>query len=329
MEYVLGVDGGNSKTIALLAGLDGRIVGAGRGGCGDIYRSIEGAFAAVDDAVQAARIQSMCKAKRFIVAGAFSMAGADWPEDFALLRNQMRRRGYGRKIVVVNDAIGAQRAGCENGFGVAIAAGTGAATGARSLDGKHIWHSSFWQQGGAASMLGGEALNALYRAELGIGPATSLTAPVLAHFKIATVNELLHRYTGRTCQRPGPADKLARIVLDAAHAGDEAACEIVEIEARRLASTAIAAAQKVGFAPTDKFPLALIGSVFRHDCKLLAKAVGRDFKERFPFAKTTYSDLEPSAGALMLALEKAGVTVDETVRANIRQTLPPRSFFAT
>ena len=43
MQYVLGVDGGNTKTIALVAALDGTILGAGRGGCGDIYNApIEG-----------------------------------------------------------------------------------------------------------------------------------------------------------------------------------------------------------------------------------------------------------------------------------------------
>ena len=39
MQYVLAVDGGNTKTIALVAALDGTILGAGRGGCGDIYNS--------------------------------------------------------------------------------------------------------------------------------------------------------------------------------------------------------------------------------------------------------------------------------------------------
>src|SRR2546426_11971918 len=39
MHYVLGVDGGNTKTIALVASLDGAILGAGRGGCGDIYNA--------------------------------------------------------------------------------------------------------------------------------------------------------------------------------------------------------------------------------------------------------------------------------------------------
>ena len=43
MQYVLGVDGGNTKTIAIVAALDGTILGTGRGGCGDIYNaSIDG-----------------------------------------------------------------------------------------------------------------------------------------------------------------------------------------------------------------------------------------------------------------------------------------------
>src|SRR5438445_523942 len=42
MPYVLGVDGGNTKTVALIASLDGTILGAGRGGCGDIYNASAG-----------------------------------------------------------------------------------------------------------------------------------------------------------------------------------------------------------------------------------------------------------------------------------------------
>src|SRR5256884_3691789 len=42
MQCVLGVDGGNSKTIAIVAALDGTILGAGRGGCGDIYNARPG-----------------------------------------------------------------------------------------------------------------------------------------------------------------------------------------------------------------------------------------------------------------------------------------------
>ena len=37
MDLVLGVDGGNTKTLALIVRGDGAILGAGRAGCGDIY----------------------------------------------------------------------------------------------------------------------------------------------------------------------------------------------------------------------------------------------------------------------------------------------------
>src|SRR5688572_31888082 len=93
MNFVLGVDGGNTKTLALVAREDGLILGTGRAGCGDIYgaESPVAAIAeierAVDTALQEAGIQvtqlSTC---------AFSLAGADWPEDFRLLEDAMRDR---------------------------------------------------------------------------------------------------------------------------------------------------------------------------------------------------------------------------------------------
>lgn len=41
MQCVLAVDEGNTNTIALVAALDGTILGAGRG-CGDIYNADAG-----------------------------------------------------------------------------------------------------------------------------------------------------------------------------------------------------------------------------------------------------------------------------------------------
>ena len=37
--YVLGLDAGNTKTIALIARADGQVVGSGRAGCGDLYNN--------------------------------------------------------------------------------------------------------------------------------------------------------------------------------------------------------------------------------------------------------------------------------------------------
>jgi len=87
MHYVLGVDGGNTKTIALVASLDGAILGAGRGGCGDIYNaptstewrdSTSAAIANVEYAVTSALDAAHIRPSD-LVTSVFSMAGADWP----------------------------------------------------------------------------------------------------------------------------------------------------------------------------------------------------------------------------------------------------------
>src|SRR5579859_948722 len=187
MQYVLAVDGGNTKTIAFVASLDGRILGTGRGGCGDIYNTPAGtewpdsASAAVanieytvTNALDAAGIQPSD-----LVSSVFNMAGADWPEDIAYLQAAMEERGYGCTISVQNDAMGVLHAGSSDDIGVSVICGTGAATGARAPDGR-IWHSSFWQdQAQGSTHLAQYALDAVYRSALGIEPPTSLTARFL------------------------------------------------------------------------------------------------------------------------------------------------------
>ncbi|HMO60320.1 MAG TPA: BadF/BadG/BcrA/BcrD ATPase family protein, partial [Roseiflexaceae bacterium] len=214
MDLILGVDGGNTKTLALVVRCDGTIVGAGRAGCGDIYGAVSpaAAIAEIEQAVEEALAAAGVVAAD-LVAGAFSLAGADWPEDFALLEAAMRRAGYGRTITVVNDAIGALYAGSPDGTGVAVACGTGAAIGARNAAGQ-IWHSSFWQEPQGAGELSSRALRAVYRAELGIDPPTMLTALILAAFAATSVEAVLHQLTARDMARPEVRRQLVRPLID-------------------------------------------------------------------------------------------------------------------
>src|SRR5689334_11462210 len=128
MTHVVGLDGGNTKTVALVARLDGVIVGSGRGGCGDIYGagSAKAAMAQVDAALFSAIKQAGHGVHlNQVAATCASMAGADWPEDIELIRRELDARGLRRNLGVYNDAIGALRAGTPDGFGVAVACGTG------------------------------------------------------------------------------------------------------------------------------------------------------------------------------------------------------------
>ena len=327
MSHVLGVDAGNTKTVALVARLDGTIVGSGRAGCGDIYGAVSEAAAltAVTSAVHAALGTAQVDHAR-LVAGAFNMAGADWPEDFDFIHAAMLERGFGQIVTVVNDAVGALWAGSPDRTGVAVVCGTGVGISARSAD-DHVWHTSFWQEPHGASQLGEKALRAVYRAELGIDPPTSLTARVLSYLGCASVEEVLHLFTARPRAAP-PTGPLARVLLDEANHGDAAAYHIVLSHGAMLGDYANAAARKVGIAG-EPFTLVLSGGVLRHPSRLLADALIAQVRVASPGARPIFSRFEPVTGALFMALEAAGVQIDQTVTDRLSTTLPPAAFFAT
>jgi N-acetylglucosamine kinase-like BadF-type ATPase len=328
MNLVLGVDGGNTKTLALIARADGVIIGTGRAGCGDIYGapSPAVAIAEIERAIHAALSEAGIQPAE-LRAGAFSLAGADWPEDFRLLEDAMRAGSYGQNILVVNDAIGALRGGSPDGNGVAVACGTGAAIGARHPDGR-IWHSSFWQEPQGAGELSTRALRAVYRAELGIDPPTALTERILAAFAARSVEAILHQLTARDVPRPENRRQLVRPLFDAAEAGDVTARGIVISHGKALGDYVIAAARQVGLLEAP-FTLVLSGGVLRHPSPLFRNSLVARVYEAAPSVHAIQSRFEPAAGAVLLALDLARIDTDATLRARLETTLPGEAFFAT
>ncbi len=333
MHYVLAVDGGNTKTIALIAKLDGSVVGVGRGGCSDIYNAVaddgktdseEVALANLGQAVTHA-LHSAAVAPSDLAVGVFNMAGADWPEDIAFWQNEMAERGLGRTIIAQNDALGILYAASPAAWGVSVVCGTGAATGARSQDGL-IWHSSFWQdEAQGSSHLGQKTLFAIYRAELGLLPPTSLTGRILQHFGVDTVEEVLHLFHNRQHRSPAGANQLTPILLDEAEAGDEVALAVVAEHGALLGDIALAAARKVGIARLP-YPLVLSGGVFRHPTAALEQAIVGRVSQSSPEVQPQRSEYEPIVGVLLQALATSGVEIDEPLRDRMYLTLPEGSW---
>src|SRR5439155_18751077 len=109
-----------------------------------------------------------------------------------------------------------------------------------------FWHSSWWALHTGGWAIGTAALDAVYRAELGIGSKTSLTAAALEVFDASTVEQILHSFTRRGGRRPFDAAFLAPAVLREAAAGDAVARRIVVEQGRLLGDVASAGARIVG-----------------------------------------------------------------------------------
>ena len=304
---LLGVDGGNTKTESLVARSDGIVLGFSRVlGVADIYqaRSPEAALDVIEASVRDALAAAGADRSQLGAAG-FSLAGADWPEDFALHDVELRARFPGVRFRLTNDGIGALYAIVPEGPGVVVAVGTGAATGGRGPTGA-TWHSSFWQEAQGGHELAEAAAHAVYRAELGTGPATSLRRRVLDFFGVDSVEEALHRHTRRD-GGIGRVDPLAGPLLEEAEGGDPVACAIVASHGQALGDYAVVAARKVGIDLDAPFPLALTGGVFAHRGHVLCDALVARVRESAPHVQPLRTEIRPVVGAVVMAAESAAL----------------------
>jgi N-acetylglucosamine kinase-like BadF-type ATPase len=296
-DLTLGVDGGNTKTIALLALPGGRLVGSGRAGCGDIYGvtrpavALRNILAACDEALAAAGAS-----RDDVVRAAFCLAGADWPEDHAYLRTRLRRAFSGvRRVLIANDALGALAAGRADGIGVAVACGTGSAIGGRGPGG--VWHTSFWAEPAGGSEIVRQALKAAVRAELGIGPSTALTALLPTLFRRRDIEGVLHKVTRRGGVSLRELATAAPAVLRTGLRGDPVAAGIAQDVGKALGTYARLVAGRVGL-PVPDYPLVFAGGLATApEANALIEAIrltcGTD--------RITVTTREPAWGALALA----------------------------
>ena len=326
MHLVLGVDGGNSKAIALVARPDGSILGAARRpGSADIY---SGAAAALEllHAVVADALAEAGGSPSDVRAAAFSLAGADWPEDIAFLRSSLGRIGAGRAVTVVNDAIGALAGAVPDGPAVVVSLGTGAATGARAVDGR-TWHSSFWQATQGAVELARRALDAVVRSELGIEPAPLLRARVLEAIGVASVEAVLHRLTRREPGPPEDVGAVVRALYEAANAGDPAAGRIVVQHGTGIGEIAAAAARRVRI-DREPYALAFCGGAVRDGASRLVTAALDAVLAAGQQPSLDSPRWEPAVGALLIGLRAAAPTTNHLrLEERLDATLPAVDVF--
>ena len=279
INLFLGIDGGGTHTVALLAARaadfpnSGRvessphlppivILGRGQAGPSNLQAvGSEKALAALDEAV--ARAFSAAGIVRApVVRACLGLSGAGRLPEQALVRNWAGRNNLATEVMVTNDADLLLAAGTPDGWGLAIISGTGSIAYAKTSDNRTA------RAGGWGYLLGDEGsgyklvlagLHAVTRAADGRGPATKLTDDFLTQFGLQNPQELIGVVYQSGRDRATLAG-LATLVLSAAEMGDPVARTIVENEARILAETAAAAARQLGLEKAS-LPIALAGGL--------------------------------------------------------------------
>ena len=304
-ELVLGIDGGGTGTVVLLAArTHGGWKALGRGESGPSNRQAVGtpaALAALDEATDRA-FAAAGRERVQVRAACLGLAGAGRPGDQEIVREWATRANLAADVQVIEDAALLLAAGTPAGWGVAVVAGTGSMAYARGADGRTAraggWGPLLGDEGsGYAIALAG--LRAAARSADGRAQPTPLTDRLLAAYGLTRPEELIG-VVYRGGDRAALA-ALAPVVLDAAEAGDPVAEDIVRDAAGELASAAAAAARQLNLG--SAFPVALAGG-------LLVASPG--YRDRFLAALTerglTVGPValvtEPAEGAVRLALDR-------------------------
>ena len=343
--YYLGVDAGNSKTVALLVDANGSILGRGRSGNGDIYgaESEESAtgqvLAAADQALDAAGLT-----RADLAHAAFRLAGVDWSEDDRYWREALATAfgtafgtafdaadGTGAGFSVRNDGYALLRCGRIDGVGVAVTAGTGPAVAARGPDGTE-WCASWWiQRSLGGRELGAAAFRAVVEADLGLARPTLLTRRLLQHWDCDDVETLLHAFTRRDHPIPALEQRTtARLVLQAATDGDPAAELIVARQVADFADLVVVAAERTGLeGSAEPVPIGLGGSVLTSELPIFRQSLIDSLTARLGRIEVVSSSAAPVAGATLDALVEAGVEVTSEMQRAIVSAAHPEEFLLT
>src|SRR5688572_8288920 len=108
--HVLGIDAGGSKTVALMADSNGRIVGEGRAGGANLQTDGE---LQVEKVLHEVIERAMNDRQTPPDAVCLGMAGVDRDNDGRVIGDIMRRLGFRQNTLIVNDALIALVAGAD------------------------------------------------------------------------------------------------------------------------------------------------------------------------------------------------------------------------
>ena len=302
MSLVLGVDGGGSKTHALVADERGEVLGfasAGRSNWEDI--GLEAAGAALAEAVGGA-LAGAGVAPAELAASAFGLAGLDWDSDRPMLGALVDPLGLGGPRRLENDSFIALRAGASRPFGVVVIAGTGHVAAGRNPAGRTFRTfglGPMYGDFGSATDVAEEAVRAVADAWTGRGPATTLSRLLPPLAGCGGPEELL--------QAPAP------LVLAEAEAGDPAAQAIVHRAGTSLGETAalVAGRLDLGQAP---FEVVMAGGLFAGRSRLLETTLVEILHRVAPLATPVHLRCQPVVGAALEALDLGGLATTPEIR---------------
>lgn len=327
-QFVLGVDGGGTKTLAVVADTLGEVHGIARTGASN-FQGIGTVRAAINikEAVQEAIKNAEIDPSQIVFAN-YGIAGADRDADFDIVHSYVEPANPAGQYQLTNDTTIALRAGTKDGVGVALIGGTGSNTIGFSSDFKQ-------KKVGGLGKFTGDYGSAIDIAEKGIlasmkyfdgrSRKTCMYKMFCEVLKVEKLEDLIAFYYVDDWQ-PIRVDQYAPVVFQAANRGDKVALGILRKTGRQVGHEAVTCMRAL-FDKEELIPVVLGGSVFQKgENPAMIDSMTDYIHTIFPNAKITKLKQEPCLGAILWALDclqkkPVSITVTRKLSSSLNRAL--------
>ena len=317
--FVLGIDGGGTKTTGIISDQSGRVIAQDTVGPTNL-NSMATQIAAKElkqlfQSLESQNVQAFHRVK-VIFAG---MSGVDNPEGQRKMRGLLKEMTNNAEIINIdNDAVNALYSGTLGHPGVVHISGTGSIAYGLNDKGEHErvggWGYLIGDPGSGFA-IGRAALEKIFASYDGYGEKTELTRLLLEKENVNSPIELISSIyeLGQARRRIAP---LSQLVTQAADMGDKVAQTILSDAAGDMATAIkylikkLFNRQEEGLGLREKIPVVLTGGVYRR-ADLFIPTIKESLSELAIKTELVVPDVPPVAGALMAAWKSIGKEPDQ------------------
>jgi N-acetylglucosamine kinase-like BadF-type ATPase len=303
-KYFLGIDGGGTKTHAVITDSECRVAGEGFSGAANPLRAgLEEAVLHIEQAVADACAQAGIELGNIDSACA-AIAGINHPIHYHTMKDALDEALHVAGLELVTDARAALEGALDGKAGIVVIAGTGSIAIGVNPDGRTARAGGFGptlSDEGSGYYIAQRALKAVVSSFDGRSPKTTLAERICDRLGVADPSDL-PGVIYNSDSEPVDIAPLAELVDEAARQGDEVARQILTAAGRELGRLAASVIDKLEL-HSSGFRVACVGSVFRSGefvLEPLREAVSRVA----PHAEIGPPLYQPAIGAVKLAQKR-------------------------
>jgi N-acetylglucosamine kinase-like BadF-type ATPase len=296
-NFILGIDGGGTKTHAVVVDISGNILAtAANSGANWERTGINATEVILKDIIHSV-LDLIDSTTEDIVAATFALAGIDWESDLDLFIPVAKSLNLGDKAIFANDSIAALFAGSPNGIGCVSIAGTGGKTSGRNQMQTIQTMGMDLGEGGGAGQLVSLALDYIARIYHGTEKPSELTQLILEESGFTDESELF-KAVARKAFRLN--EEIAPKIFSLATKGDSGAITVTTLVATQHANDVVAMINRLGLANTE-VPVIRAGGLHTAGCETFDQTFEKLLHSAHPDAVSKVLNIPPVYGAVVHA----------------------------